>query len=67
MFHRDQIERNSCSDMKEGFLFGGLSPPNEKIPSRRPRRLCGEILILAKNGEGMALNLNEGERRKELW
>jgi len=53
--------------MKEGFLFGGLSPPNEKIPSRRPRRLCGEILILPKNGEGMALNLNEGERRKELW
>jgi hypothetical protein len=35
--------------MKEGFLFGGLSPPNKKITSLRPRRLCGEISILDKN------------------
>jgi hypothetical protein len=34
---------------KEGFLFGGLSPPNKKMTSLRPRRLCGEISILDKS------------------
>jgi hypothetical protein len=34
---------------KETFLFGGLSPPNRKMTSLRPRRLCGEISILDKS------------------
>jgi hypothetical protein len=34
---------------EEGFLFGGLSPPNKKITSPRPLRLCGEYSILGKN------------------
>ena len=34
---------------KRGFLFGGLSPPNKKMTSLRPRRLCGEISILDKS------------------
>jgi hypothetical protein len=34
---------------KEGFSFGGHSPPNKKITSLRPRRLCGEISILDKS------------------
>jgi hypothetical protein len=34
---------------KESFLFGGLSPPNRKMTSLRPWRLCGEIPILDKS------------------
>jgi hypothetical protein len=40
---------------KESFLFGGLSPPNKKITSLRPRRLCGENSILDKNDLGSVL------------
>jgi len=36
---------------KEAFLFSGLSPPNRKMKSLRPRRLCGEISILEKSEE----------------
>jgi hypothetical protein len=35
-------EKGGCSNIPEGFLFGGLSPPNEKTISLRPSRLCGE-------------------------
>jgi len=31
-----------------GLLFGGLSPPNKKITSLRPWRLCDENFILDK-------------------
>ena len=34
---------------KDGFLFGGLSPPNKKRSSLRPPQLCGENPILDKN------------------
>jgi hypothetical protein len=30
------------------FLFGGLSPPNKKMTSLRPWRLCGDNPILDK-------------------
>ena len=33
----------------EAFLFGGISPPNKKIYSQRPRRLGGENFILVKH------------------
>jgi hypothetical protein len=45
---------------KETFLFGGLSPPNRKMTSLRPRRLCGEISILDKSDE------NRRERRGKI-
>jgi len=48
-FHGYGTAKNACSDTKESFLFGGLSPPNKKITSLRPRRLCGENSILDKN------------------
>jgi len=35
--------------MKEGFLFGGLSPPNKNVIPLRPPRLGGETFILDKN------------------
>jgi hypothetical protein len=38
-FHGHQTAKNSCFDTKEGFLLGGLSPPNKKIISLRPQRL----------------------------
>jgi hypothetical protein len=41
--------KNVGFDLGEGFLFGGLSPPNEKITSLCARRLCGEISILGKH------------------
>jgi len=41
-YYEARIERT------ETFLFGGLSPPNKKITSLRPRRLCGENPILDK-------------------
>jgi len=50
-FHGYGTAKNSCSDTKESFLFGGLSPPNKKITSLRPRRLCGENSILDKNAQ----------------
>jgi len=34
--------------MKEGFLFGGLSPPNKKNYFSASW-LCGEISVLDKN------------------
>jgi hypothetical protein len=40
---------NARFDLKETFLFGGLSPPNKKIIPLHPRRLCGEISILDKS------------------
>jgi hypothetical protein len=40
----------SGSDLEQGLLFGGFSPPNKKITSLRPRRFCGEICILGRNG-----------------
>jgi hypothetical protein len=33
----------------EGFLFGGISPPNKKTSSLCPRRLGGENFILDKH------------------
>jgi len=33
----------------EAFLFGGISPPNRKTSSLRPRRLGGENFILDKH------------------
>ena len=45
----DRSAKNGYFDAKEGLLFGGLSPPNKKIISLRPLRLCGEISILNKN------------------
>jgi hypothetical protein len=50
VFHSYGAAKNACSDTKESFLFGGLSPPNKKITSLRPRRLCGENSFLDKNG-----------------
>jgi len=38
-----------CPERTEGFLFGGISPPNKKIYSQRPQRLGGENLILDKH------------------
>jgi hypothetical protein len=29
-FHGCRTARKGCSDTEEGFLFGGLSPPNKK-------------------------------------
>jgi hypothetical protein len=40
------MAENKCSDFKEGFLFGGLSPPNKKYTSLRPQRLRGKNRIL---------------------
>jgi hypothetical protein len=37
---------NACFEMKEAFLFGGLSPPNKKIIPLRTPCLGGEISIL---------------------
>jgi hypothetical protein len=39
--------------IRGGFLFGGLSPPNKKITSLRPWRLCGELPILDNNDVGV--------------
>jgi hypothetical protein len=49
VFHSYGAAKNACSDTKESFLFGDLSPPNKKMTSLRPRRLCGENSILDKN------------------
>ena len=38
-----------CPERTQGFLFGGISPPNIKIYSQRPRRLCGDNFILDKH------------------
>jgi len=54
-FHDYGTAKNACSDTRENFLFGGLSPPNKKITSLRPRRLCGENSILDKNDLGSVL------------
>jgi len=40
--------RELCFNPTKGFLFGGLSPPNKKITSLRPWRLCDENFILDK-------------------
>ena len=48
-FHGYGTAKNACSETKESFLFGDLSPPNKKMTSLRPRRLCGENSILDKN------------------
>jgi len=34
--------------LKDGFLFGGISPPNKKNYTLRPLRLSGENLISDK-------------------
>jgi hypothetical protein len=47
--HNYGTVKNACSDTKESFFFGGLSPPKKKLPSPRPLRLCGENSILDKN------------------
>jgi len=44
------LRKIACFDMKEDFLFGGLSPPNKTTTPLRPRRLCGKNLILDKSG-----------------
>jgi predicted metal-binding protein len=50
--HGHWTPKNACSDMKRGFLFGSLSPPNKKITSLR---LCGGISILDKNETGYCI------------
>jgi len=40
-----RLVKNAQMQGAEGFLFGGLSPPNKKMNSLRPLRLCGENLI----------------------
>jgi hypothetical protein len=49
---------NGFFDMKGGFLFGGLSPPNKKITPLRPRRLCGKYFILDKS-DNLKANFKE--------
>jgi hypothetical protein len=49
-FHSYRAVEDACYDANEGFLSGGLSPPDKKMTSLRPRRLRGEISILDKSG-----------------
>jgi hypothetical protein len=41
-FHHYGLRIIHVLNMDEGFLFGGLSPPNRKLIPLRPPRLCGE-------------------------
>jgi hypothetical protein len=51
--------------MKEGLLFGGLSPPNK---TTTPLRLCGKNLILDKSDKiartGKAAKRRPREKRE---
>jgi hypothetical protein len=42
-FYGYRSPKNAWSGTNEGFLFGGLSPPNKKLLSLRPQRLSGEL------------------------
>jgi len=67
-----------CREKIEPLLFGGLSPPNKKVTSLRPRRLCGEISILSLKSSNFLKNIDAigaksyiifliFERRDFLW
>jgi len=43
------IYQEPCPRRTEGFLFGGISPPNKKTSSLCSRRLGGENFILDKH------------------
>jgi hypothetical protein len=45
--------------MKQGFLFGGLSPPNKKVISLRPPRLSGEIYALTSPAPTEAIDFTD--------
>jgi hypothetical protein len=42
---------HGLSAMEEGFLFGGLSPPNKKSVPLRPPRLRGGNVILDRHDQ----------------
>ncbi len=44
-FHRYGATTNACVAIKEGFLFGGLSPPNKKSLLRALRASAVKILF----------------------
>jgi len=55
-FHSCGVANNACIDAKEGFLFGGLSPPNKKS-LLCALHACGENSILDKKEGSFEMSL----------
>ncbi len=59
-FHSHSIRKGHCPERTEGFLFGGISPPNKKTASLCPLWLCGEMIFSSDLGVAVLKSICAG-------